>query len=223
MASRGINKVILVGNLGADPEVRYMPNGGAVATITIATSEAWRDKQTGEPREKTEWHRVVIFGKLAEIAGEYLRKGSQVYIEGQLQTRKWQDQHGVDRYSTEVVVQGFNGVMQMLGGRNDQGGQQQQYRKPGARQPGPNEPNHYDQQGGWGQPQQPQYTPEQQRQIDQHRNQRPDDNQYPQSNEPNQHSKPPQQQYNEPPMDFDDDIPFMLDIKEHQHLHHCIG
>ncbi|KEY91539.1 single-stranded DNA-binding protein [Candidatus Photodesmus blepharus] len=117
MASRGINKVILVGNLGADPEVRYMASGNAVANITIATSESWRDKTTGEQREKTEWHRVVLFGKLAEISGEYLRKGSQVYIEGQLQTRKWQDQGGQDRYTTEVVVQGFNGVMQMLGGR----------------------------------------------------------------------------------------------------------
>ncbi|BCL73971.1 single-stranded DNA-binding protein (plasmid) [Vibrio nigripulchritudo] len=117
MASRGINKVILVGNLGNDPEIRYMPSGGAVANITIATSESWRDKATGEQREKTEWHRVALFGKLAEVAGEYLRKGSQVYIEGQLQTRKWQDQNGQDRYTTEVVVQGFNGVMQMLGGR----------------------------------------------------------------------------------------------------------
>lgn len=142
MASRGVNKVILVGNLGNDPEIRYMPNGGAVANITIATSESWRDKQTGEQREKTEWHRVSLFGKLAEVAGEYLRKGSQVYIEGQLQTRKWQDQQGQDRYTTEVVVQGFNGVMQMLGGKaQGQGGQQQ---APAQQQ-----------QGGWGQPQQP--------------------------------------------------------------------
>ncbi|EKO3852019.1 MULTISPECIES: single-stranded DNA-binding protein [Vibrio] len=178
MASRGINKVILVGNLGNDPEIRYMPNGGAVANITIATSESWRDKATGEQREKTEWHRVVLFGKLAEVAGEYLRKGSQVYVEGQLQTRKWQDQSGQDRYSTEVVVQGFNGVMQMLGGRAQGGapmggGQQQQ-------------------QGGWGQPQQPaqqqQYNAPQQQQQ-----------QAPQQQQP---------QYNEPPMDFDDDIPF---------------
>ncbi|MGR4990675.1 single-stranded DNA-binding protein [Vibrio sp. WZ-1] len=158
MASRGINKVILVGNLGNDPEIRYMPNGGAVANITIATSESWRDKATGEQREKTEWHRVALFGKLAEVAGEYLRKGSQVYVEGQLQTRKWQDQNGQDRYTTEVVVQGFNGVMQMLGGRAQGGapmggGQQQQ------------------QQGGWGQPQQPaqqQYNaPQQQQQAPQ--------------------------------------------------------
>lgn len=116
MASRGVNKVILVGNLGQDPEVRYMPNGGAVANITLATSESWRDKQTGETREKTEWHRVVLFGKLAEVAGEFLRKGAQVYIEGALQTRKWQDQSGQERYTTEVVVN-VGGTMQMLGGR----------------------------------------------------------------------------------------------------------
>ncbi|SUC77896.1 Helix-destabilizing protein [Providencia stuartii] len=116
MASRGVNKVILIGNLGQDPEIRYMPNGGAVANLTLATSESWRDKQTGEMREKTEWHRVVIFGKLAEVAGEYLKKGSQVYIEGSLQTRKWQDQSGQDRYTTEVVVN-IGGSMQMLGGR----------------------------------------------------------------------------------------------------------
>lgn len=96
MASRGVNKVILVGNLGQDPEVRYMPNGGAVANITLATSESWRDKATGEMKEQTEWHRVVLFGKLAEVASEYLRKGSQVYIEGQLRTRKWTDQSGVE-------------------------------------------------------------------------------------------------------------------------------
>ena len=124
MASKGVNKVILVGNLGKDPEIRYMPSGGAVANITLATSESWRDKNTGEQKEKTEWHNVSIFGKLAEIAGEYLRKGSQIYIEGALQTRKWQDQNGNDRYTTEVVVQGFNGTMQMLGGR--QGGGQGQ-------------------------------------------------------------------------------------------------
>lgn len=164
MSSRGVNKVILVGNLGDDPTLRYMPNGGAVANITIATSESWRDKQTGEQREKTEWHRVSLFGKLAEVAGEYLRKGSQVYIEGQLQTRKWQDQQGQDRYTTEVVVQGFNGVMQMLGGKaQGQGGQQQ---APAQQQ-----------QGGWGQPQQPaqQRQPQQQQRTQ---------NQQPQYNEP---------------------------------------
>lgn len=127
MASRGVNKVILIGHLGQDPEIRYMPNGGAVASLTLATSESWRDKQSGEMREKTEWHRVCIFGKLAEVAGEYLKKGSQVYIEGSLQTRKWQDQSGQDRYTTEVVVN-IGGTMQMLGGSgggsNQAGGQQ---------------------------------------------------------------------------------------------------
>jgi len=167
MASKGVNKVILVGNLGNDPEIRYMPSGGAVANITIATSESWRDKATGEQKEKTEWHRVAIFGKLAEIAGEYLRKGSQVYIEGALQTRKWQDQSGQDRYTTEVVVQGFNGTMQMLGGRQGggqqqggfQGGQQQggfQAQKP-AQQAAPQQ-----QQGGFGQQQQSAPAPQQQ-------------------------------------------------------------
>ncbi|ASO40511.1 TPA: single-stranded DNA-binding protein SSB2 [Salmonella enterica] len=119
MATRGVNKVILVGNLGQDPEVRYMPNGGAVANLTLATSESWRDKQDGEIREHTEWHRVVVFGKLAEIASEYLRKGAQVYIEGQLRTRKWTDQSGQDKYTTEVIV-GQNGTMQMLGRRDSQ-------------------------------------------------------------------------------------------------------
>jgi len=115
--ARGVNKVILVGNLGADPEVKYMPNGNAVANVTLATSENWKDKQSGENREKTEWHRVVFFRRLAEIAGEYLKKGSQVYIEGKLQTRKWQDKNGVDRYTTEIVAN----EMQMLGGRGGGG------------------------------------------------------------------------------------------------------
>lgn len=108
---RGINKVILVGNLGQDPEVRYLQSGSAVANASIATSESWKDKQTGKPQERTEWHRVVLYKRLAEIAGEYLRKGSQVYIEGKLQTRKWQDQSGQDRYTTEIVASD----MQMLG------------------------------------------------------------------------------------------------------------
>lgn len=131
MSSKGVNKVILIGRCGDDPSIRYMPNGGAVASLTLATSESWRDKQSGEMREKTEWHRVVIFGKLAEIAGEYLKKGSQVYIEGSLQTRKWQDQSGQDRYTTEVVVN-IGGSMQMLGGNggNNQAGSQQPTRQP---------------------------------------------------------------------------------------------
>ncbi|MDE5222532.1 single-stranded DNA-binding protein [Pseudomonas aeruginosa] len=114
--ARGVNKVILVGNVGGDPETRYMPNGNAVTNITLATSESWKDKQTGQQQERTEWHRVVFFGRLAEIAGEYLRKGSQVYVEGSLRTRKWQGQDGQDRYTTEIVID-INGNMQLLGGR----------------------------------------------------------------------------------------------------------
>lgn len=120
MASRGVNKMILLGNLGKDPEVRYQPSGGAVANLTVATSEQWRDKSTGENKEATEWHRVVIFGKLAEVAGEYLRKGSQVYIEGQLRTRKWQAQDGSEKYTTEIVVN-VGGTLQMLGGKQESG------------------------------------------------------------------------------------------------------
>ena len=116
----GINKVILVGNLGQDPEIRYTADGRPIANFSIATSETWKDKGSGERREKTEWHRVVVFGKLAEICGEYLSKGRQVYIEGKLQTRKWQGQDGQDRYTTEVVVD-MRGTMQMLGSR-DSGG-----------------------------------------------------------------------------------------------------
>jgi len=111
--ARGVNKVILVGTLGKDPEVRYMPSGGAVCNINIATNESWKDKQTGQMQERTEWHRVVAFNRLAEIMGEYLRKGSQVYIEGKLQTKKWQGQDGQDRYTTEILAN----EMQMLGGR----------------------------------------------------------------------------------------------------------
>jgi single-strand DNA-binding protein len=113
---RGVNKAILVGTLGKDPEQRFMPNGNAVCNISVATSEQWKDKQTGEKQERTEWHRVSMFGKLAEIAGEYLRKGSQVYLEGKIQTRKWQDKEGKDRYSTEIVAD----TMQMLGGKRDE-------------------------------------------------------------------------------------------------------
>ncbi|WP_272662433.1 single-stranded DNA-binding protein [Providencia sp. PROV111] len=170
MASRGVNKVILVGNLGQDVEMRHMPNGGAVANLTLATSESWRDKQTGEMREKTEWHRVCIFGKLAEVAGEYLKKGSQVYIEGSLQTRKWQDQSGQDRYTTEVVVN-IGGSMQMLGGRGSDAPPQGQ--------------------GGWGQPQQPKAA-----------------QQFSGGGAPAARPSAPTPQTNEPPMDFDDDIPF---------------
>ncbi len=175
MASRGVNKVILVGNLGQDPEIRFMPNGGAVSNLTLATSESWKDKSTGETKEQTEWHRVVIFGKLAEIAGEYLKKGSQIYIEGQLKTRKWTAQDGTEKYTTEIVVN-VGGQMQMLGGRSNDGGQQQsggqQQRQQSQQQSG----------NSWGQPQQPQQQRPQQQQQ--------------------------QQGSSEPPMDFDDDIPF---------------
>lgn len=123
MSARGINKVILVGRLGNDPEVRYIPNGGAVANLQVATSESWRDKQTGEMREQTEWHRVVLFGKLAEVAGEYLRKGAQVYIEGQLRTRSWED-NGITRYVTEILVK-TTGTVQMLGRAPQQNAQAQ--------------------------------------------------------------------------------------------------
>ena len=118
MASRGVNKVIIVGRLGQDPEVRYAPSGVAFANMTVATSEQWRDKQTGEQKEQTEWHRVVLSGKLAEIAGEYLRKGSEVYLEGKLRTRKWTDQSGAEKYTTEVLV-GVGGTLQMLGGKRE--------------------------------------------------------------------------------------------------------
>lgn len=115
MSRRGINKVILVGNLGNDPETRYMPNGNAVTNVSLATSESWKDKQSGQMQERTEWHRVVFFNRLAEIAGEYLKKGSKVYVEGSLRTRKWQDQNGNDRYTTEIVAS----EMQMLDSRGD--------------------------------------------------------------------------------------------------------
>ncbi|HCL4225698.1 TPA: single-stranded DNA-binding protein [Pseudomonas aeruginosa] len=122
--SRGVNKVILVGNVGGDPETRYMPNGNAVTNITLATSESWKDKQTGQQQERTEWHRVVFFGKLAEIVGQHVKKGQQLYVEGSLRTRKWQAQDGQDRYTTEIIVD-MHGQMQMLGGKpgNEQAAQ----------------------------------------------------------------------------------------------------
>ncbi len=134
--ARGINKVILVGNLGADPETRYAASGSAITNIRIATSESWRDKQSGEMQERTEWHRVVFFNRLAEVAGEYLRKGSQVYVEGSIRTRKWQDQSGQDRYTTEVV----GNEMQMLGSRGGEAGMGAGQGKGGQQQnPGQNQ------------------------------------------------------------------------------------
>jgi single-strand DNA-binding protein len=129
--ARGVNKVILVGNLGRDPEVRYTPNGAAVANITIATSEGWKDKATGEMQERTEWHRVVFYQRLAEIAGEYLKKGSKVYIEGRLRTTKWQDKtSGQDRYTTEIIADN----MQMLDSKGGQGGGDSSYERPSSQQ-----------------------------------------------------------------------------------------
>lgn len=154
MASRGINKVIIVGNLGQDPEVRFMPNGGAVANFTVATSETWKDKQSGDQNEKTEWHRIVMYQRLAEIAGEYLKKGSKVYLEGRLQTRKWQNQQGLDQYTTEIIVND----MQMLDSRNAAQAPAQQQNNNQAPQGGYQQApaqggNFQQQQGGFNQPQ----------------------------------------------------------------------
>ncbi len=130
--ARGVNKVILIGNVGGDPETRYMPNGNAVTNITLATTDSWKDKQTGQLQERTEWNRVVLFGKVAEIAGEYLRKGSQCYIEGRLQTREW-EKDGVKRYTTEVVVD-MGGTMQLLGGKPEGGERPQRQATPQQQQ-----------------------------------------------------------------------------------------
>ncbi|MCB5226501.1 single-stranded DNA-binding protein [Alishewanella sp. 16-MA] len=200
--ARGINKVILIGNLGADPEVRYMPQGGAVANMTIATSESWTDKATNERKEQTEWHRIVIYQRLAEIAGEYLRKGSKVYIEGKLKTRKWTDKDGVERYTTEIVAN----ELQMLDGRGEgqqqgggMGGGQQGGYQPRGQQGGNNNYQQAPQQGGsnYQQPaqggggyQKPAQAPQQ------------SGGNY-QAPRPNQQAAPM-----EPPIDFDDDIPF---------------
>lgn len=136
--ARGVNKVILVGNVGQDPETKYMPSGGAVTNVSVATSEAWKDKQTGQPQERTEWHRVAFFNRLAEIAGEYLRKGSKVYIEGSLRTRKWQAQDGQDRYTTEIVAK----EMQMLDSRDGTNEPQRQTQQTPQPQPQPQQSSH---------------------------------------------------------------------------------
>jgi single-strand DNA-binding protein len=149
--ARGVNKAIIVGTLGQDPEVKYMANGGAVATISVATNESWKDKQTGEMQERTEWHRIVMFGKLAEIAAQYLKKGSQAYLEGRIQTRKWQDNEGKDRYSTEIVAN----EMQMLGGRPGGGSYESSGQQQSSGQKRP-----YGQQQSSGQAQQPASAPQ---------------------------------------------------------------
>ena len=185
MATRGVNKVILVGNLGNDAEVRYMPNGNAVANLSLATSESWKDQQ-GQVQERTEWHRLTMYRRLAEIAGEYLKKGSQIYVEGKLQTRKWQDQQGQDRYTTEIIVD----QMQMLGGREGgQGGQGGGYQqRPQGGQQGGGYGGGNQNYGGGNQGGNYQQPPQQQR---------------PQGGQNQQ--KPPMA---EPDFDFDDDIPF---------------
>lgn len=142
--SRGVNKVILIGNCGGDPETRYLPNGNAVTNVTLATTDSWKDKQTGQQQDRTEWHRVVFFGKLAEIAGEYLRKGGQCYVEGRLQTREW-EKDGIKRYTTEIVVD-MNGTLQLLGGKQEGQAQRPQQRQaPQAAAPRPAEqPDSFD-------------------------------------------------------------------------------
>lgn len=188
--ARGVNKVILIGNLGNEPETKYLPSGNAVTNITVATSESWKDKQTGQQQERTEWHRVVFFNRLAEIAGEYLHKGSKVYLEGSLRTRKWQDQQGQDRYTTEIVAS----EMQMLDSRGD-GGNNGGYQQP---------------QGGYQQPQQAPQQNYQPQQAPQQNYQKPPQPQQPQQN----YQKPAPQAAPQAPQpapgldDFDDDIPF---------------
>lgn len=201
--ARGINKVILIGNLGTDPEVRYMPQGGAVANLTVATSESWTDKATNEKKEQTEWHRVVIYQRLAEIAGEYLRKGSKVYLEGKLKTRKWTDKDGVERYTTEIVAN----ELQMLDGRGDgqqQGGGMGGGQQGGYQQRAPQQQAPAQQAGGHQQPQQGGYQQAPAQAAPQQGGyQKPAQ---PQGGyqQPAQQQRPPM----EPPIDFDDDIPF---------------
>jgi single-strand DNA-binding protein len=217
--ARGVNKVILVGNLGQDPEVRYMPNGNGVATLSLATTDSWKDKNTGQLQERTEWHRVVLFGKLAEVAGEYLRKGSQIYVEGRLQTRKWTDQGGQERYTTEIVVD-MGGQMQMLGGRSEgqsggnyqnapmqsapqQGGyapSQPAMQQAAPQQSAPQQQNSYGQsqhQGSYGNQSQGGYAPSQNQSYGGFAPK-------PQQSAPQGGASNPM----EPPIDFDDDIPF---------------
>ncbi|MBU2880231.1 single-stranded DNA-binding protein [Aliiglaciecola lipolytica] len=193
MATKGVNKVILVGNIGQDPEVRYMPNGNAVANLSLATSESWKD-QSGQMQERTEWHRLTMYRRLAEIAGEYLRKGSQVYVEGKLQTRKWQDQSGQDKYTTEIIVD----QMQMLGGRGGQSDNQQ---------------GGYANQGGGQYNQSPQKPAQAPQQNYTKPPQQGGGQQYGNAPQQNPGQNPGQNPAQKPPMaepdfDFDDDIPF---------------
>lgn len=193
MAMRGVNKAILIGHLGDAPEIIEFDNGDVLAKFSVATSEVWTDKASGEPREKTEWHRVSVSGKLAEVAEQYLIKGSQVYIEGQLTTRQWEDDHGQKHYATEIVVRGYNGVMQMLGSPNAERSSRSataqsavQNSRRSSREPSP-----------------PQRA----------RTQKP-------SRQPSA-SPMTASPYHEPPMDFDDDIPFAPIAKPYRRLCHC--
>ena len=219
MASRGVNKVIIVGNLGQDPEVRFMPNGSAVANFTVATSETWKDKQSGEQKEKTEWHRIVIYQRLAEIAGEYLKKGSKVYLEGRLQTRKWQNQQGADQYTTEIVAN----EMQMLDSRGQGGGQQAGgFSGQSAPQQTGGFAGQGQQQGGYANqaqpkaPQQPVYkAPQQQSGYQQQAPQQQSGGYAQQGQQQGGFNQGQQNQQQapkvnpqEPTIDFDDDIPF---------------
>lgn len=195
--ARGINKVILIGNLGNDPEQKSMPNGNAVTNITLATSESWKDKQTGQQQERTEWHRIVFFNRLAEIAGQYLNKGSKVYLEGSLRTRKWQDQGGQDRYTTEIVANELQMLDSKAGGAPQAGG----YQNDGYGQSAPQQA-----------PQQQQQPPQQQQQQAPQQQQQQQQQQAPQQQQRQQQA--PQQQAPQPTApsgnfdDFDDDIPF---------------
>jgi single-strand DNA-binding protein len=190
--AQGVNKVILIGNVGGDPETKYMPSGGAVTNLSIATSESWKDKQTGQPQERTEWHRVVFFNRLAEIASEYVRKGSKIYVEGALRTRQW-EQDGVKRYSTEIVAS----QMQMLDSR--QGGAQAGAQEGGfaPNQGGQNQQQNYNQQAPQGRPQQQQSYQQQ-----------PPAQQQGQQQGQQQNQQQPQQQAGGFDDSFDDDIPF---------------
>ena len=198
--ARGVNKVIIVGNLGQDPEVRYLPNGNAVANFTVATSESWTDQQ-GQKQERTEWHRIVVYRRLAEIAGEYLRKGSKVYLEGRLQTREWQDQQGQKRYTTEIVVN----EMQLLD-PPPQTGQSQGYAPPRQAPQGAPAQNY---QAPQGRPPQGGQAPQQGQAWQAPQGRPPQGGQAPQGHSQQQGQAWQQQPaYNEPPMNFDDDIPF---------------
>lgn len=209
MASRGVNKVMLVGNIGQDPETRYTAAGAAITNITLATSETWKDKNTGQPQERTEWHRIVFFNRLGEIAGEYLRKGSKVYVEGQLRTRKWQGQDGQDRYTTEIVAN----EMQMLDSRNannggdaQQQGGQQGYQQPAAAPASRQQPQQAQQAAPAAQQQPTAAAPQQAYQQPAQQAAAPQQQQYQQPAAQQQPAQQPAQTFTDNA--FDDDIPF---------------